>query len=599
MRSLEFNVTSTAVTPNTAVIGNAGEHNVTKLNFKVDGEITDVAQYFRLSIGDFRSEKLYAQNSTVSYSLPRSVLQSGTVLLQLDGYNTENGEINRIFKSSLITAEVGVSVCAAQDIPEKMERDVDGAIAELTHYVEKGEKIVSETENNILQLEEIKSRVEEKSAEVENDRNEVEEARQYIDTKVAEAQLSAKSAAENMRLSQNSATEAETSAQISELAKNETKAHSESARTSAEISREMANAAANSAVEAENSKIAAQNYAADAKESAERITFITKTFVWEEHDASKEPKLRGKEARVDFSVVKGEKYGARVRLNPQEGYDQVAMKLLSREGNNATDPITATLYAVYDPLTNCYEAEFEAKRDTVENEIIELYVAYPYKVGEDNSISFDTSCTYGNAEILYYGNFHNLIENQNDKIYTLKNDISNLNNDLTILGGNVSNLSGEVSALKEDVDRLSPSPKEIYKAEGLDLNKIGGTETECCYGFDKNLQHNVELKANDEYIFSIPHSLVGNGEMSISIREIGIVKLKHNGDSYTGIYTPTKDVYTFTLYELKIYGASVFSTTIDLHIEHLSPLAKKFGDIDSALDGIISIQESLIGGDTQ
>ncbi len=163
----------------------------------------------------------------------------------------------------------------------------------------------------------------------------------------------------------------------------------------------------------------------------------------------------------------------------------------------------------------------------------------------------------------------------------------------------IPTLIGEVSALKEDVDRLSPSPKEIYKAEGLYLSKIGGTETVCSYYVADHLrQHNVELKANEEYIFSILHSLVGNGEITINMRENGTVKLKHNGDSYTGIYTPTKDVYTLTLYELTIYGASDFSSTIDLHIEHLSPMAKKFGDIDSALDGIITLQENLIGGDT-
>ena len=596
MRSLEFNVTSTTVTPNTAVIGNAGEHNVTELNFKVGSEIIDVVEYFRLSIGDFHSKKLYAQNSIVSYSLPRSVLQSGTVLLQLDGYNTENGEINRIFKSSLITAEVGVSVCAAQDIPEKMERDVDGAIAELTYFVEKGEKIVSETENNILQLEEIKSRVEEKSAEVENDRNEVEEARQYIDAKVAEAQLSAKSAAENMRLSQNSATEAETSAQVSELAKNEAKTHSESSRVSAETAMEMTSVAAASAAEAANSNVAAQNYAADAKESAERITLITKRiYPWEEHDTSEEPKIPGKQARADFSVVKGEKYGARVRLTPQEGYDRVIMQVLSREGDNKTDPVTASAYAVYDPITNWYEAEFEAKRDTKENEILELYVAYPYKVGEDNKVSFDTSCTYGNAEILYLGNFHNLIENQNEKIQAVGNNVADSKEDLAAL-------SGEVSTLKEEMELLSSlTPKELYRAEGVQLNPIGGDENEQALLVNPPLEIDIKLEANQSYTFSLTHptSKYGNGIIRVQANGFRF-NLLHDGSRYTCVYKPKTDIENLRIDSITVEGVMFgeFPTEIDMVVVKNTAIIEKFGDIESALDGIIAIQENLIGGDT-
>ena len=446
MRSLEFNVTSTTVTPNTAVIGNAGEHNVTELNFKVGAEITDVAEYFRLSIGDFRSEKLYVQNSTISYSLPRSVLQSGTVLLQLDGYNTENGEINRIFKSALITAEVGPSVFAAQDVPTEMERDVDGAISELTKLVEEGGVITEDMKDSLHQLEEIKSQAEEvsrvienKSIEVENNRNETAEAlkkateeQQKSTEERQKAEAAAETAAYHMRMAQNSATEAEANAQVSEFTKEEvstlceiTRAASAEAVTNAETAVAMASAAENAAIQAKNRA----DYAAETIDRVETIIaeelpvyttlYKNDTPDWVSHDESSvDPYTHGKDVYFKADIKAGEKYVVRFSMEHQEGHDDIIVLLSTKNSGDYNDRIFEHTSAFYNEVNECYEVEYTANRSSFKGEELMLFVGYPY-----SGSTTDYDASFGWVHILHQENLQSIVDNQNIKIAAIGEDI--------------------------------------------------------------------------------------------------------------------------------------------------------------------------------
>ena len=152
----------------------------------------------------------------------------------------------------------------------------------------------------------------------------------------------------------------------------------------------------------------------------------------------------------------------------------------------------------------------------------------------------------------------------------------------------------QTATLMEQVHDLFMETKEIYKAEELILSPSGKEDESHIFHID---HHYVELKANESYAFSIPHAIVGNGKMKLTFANGGSFNLKHDGNSYTGIYRPTEDVYPLTLYYLYVYGVEEFRGPVDLHIWHLLPMAKKLGDIEKALDNIIDIQNNLIGGE--
>ena len=556
MRSLEFNVTTSTVTPTTAAIGNAGEHNVTNLKFKVSDEILNAVEYYRLSVGDYRSEKLFAQNSVVSYSLPRSVLQTGAVLLQLDGYKTHEGEIERVFKSELVTAEVGASVCTAQDIPSEMERDVDHAIAELDALVKESRK-----------AENIKVAVEKIAAQVETNRTKVQEATETVQA-TAETVLRHKNRAE--------------------IAATDTLKHSNNAEgyaTSAKADAEEAAFYCDKAREQCAEAVRVGGYVQAAAEIDRNISVVyKKTYPdWIDHNVQVEPDLPGKETVVNVLLIEEETYLVRFNLTNQNVNDIINVVLLSSIGEGEESYITNMTTATYNQELGCYEARLVAKRNTAEDESVRLYVGYPFA----GNNTFDYTCEFGSADILYTGSFHSVVGKQNYKISDLSDEISAVNE-------GVGALSDEVSDLMEQVYDLSEEPQEIYKAEELILSPSGLEDESHIFHID---HHYVELKANEGYVFSIPHAIVGNGKMKLTFANGGSFNLKHDGNSYTGIYRPTEDVYPLTLYYLYVYGVEEFRGPVDLHIGHLLPMAKKLGDIEKALDNIIDIQNNLIGGE--
>lgn len=556
MRSLEFNVTTSTVTPTTAAIGNAGEHNVTNLKFKVSDEILNAVDYYRLSVGDYRSEKLFAQNSVVSYSLPRSVLQTGAVLLQLDGYKTHEGEIERVFKSELVTAEVGASVCTVQDIPSEMEKDVDHAIAELDALVKESRK-----------AENIKVAVEKIAAQVEINRTKVQEETETVQA-TAEIVLRHKNRAEIA---------------ASDALKHTNKA--ESYATSAKADAEEAAFYCDKAREQCAEAVKAGGYIQAATEIDRNISVVyKKTYPdWIDHDVQVEPDLPGKETVVNIVLIEKETYLVRFNLTNQNANDTINVVLLSSIGEGEGSYITNMTTATYNQELGCYEARLVAKRNTAEDESIRLYVGYPFA----SNNTFDYTCEFGSADILYAGSFHSVVGKQNYKISDLSDEISAVNE-------GVEALSDEVSDLRGRVDDWSVEPKEIYKIENKGLGGLGGNETERLFSIRSEL--NVELKANEEYIFSIPRPLEDADAMELQT-DVAHITLNYDGDRYTGLFIPKTDVSALVLEYLIVYGVSDYSGPIDLHIEHLSPMAKKFGDIETALDNIIDIQNNLIGGE--
>ena len=229
MRNFIFNVTLTTVTPATVVMGNAGEHNVTTLTFDMSEEILSAVDYYRLSVGDFRSEKLYARGSVVSFCLPKAVLKSGTTLLQLDGYREEEGELSLIFKSALITAEVGASVCATQDIPAELEKDAEVVIAELSNLVSKGQQLTEEIST-------VAQDVREAHIDVKKDRVIIDAAASIVEEKSAQVEAWAEVAASSAAAAQNIALEVQTDMQRAETAMTRAEEHSNSAKEYSDVS---------------------------------------------------------------------------------------------------------------------------------------------------------------------------------------------------------------------------------------------------------------------------------------------------------------------------------------------------------------------------
>ena len=152
----------------------------------------------------------------------------------------------------------------------------------------------------------------------------------------------------------------------------------------------------------------------------------------------------------------------------------------------------------------------------------------------------------------------------------------------------------DVSELMEDLRGLIAETKEIYKIENIGLGGLGGNETERLFSIHSEL--NVEPKATEKYLFSIPRPLEDADAMELQT-DVADISLSYDGDRYTGLFIPKTDVSALVLEYLIVYGVSDYSGPIDLHIEHLYPMAKKVGDIETALDNIIDIQNNLIGGE--
>ncbi len=274
MRRLNFNVTSTAITPNTADIGNEGEHNVTHLNFKINDEALGDIEYYRLSVGNFRSKKLYAEDSIVRFTLPMAALRPGVVLIQLDGYKTNGEEVTLVFKSGIISASVTASLCPSQDIPTKIKSGVESAINELENLVENGNGVVDEFYDNVQQVRNIAVEVKNISGEIEVSGDRAEEAAVRADNSAAEAVEYAAISHEKCEETKLSASHAQTYANKAQNAASSAEAEKLAAKEFSEAAEGSASQAETSANEAKDYMLDAGEYARHSEEMANNISGI-------------------------------------------------------------------------------------------------------------------------------------------------------------------------------------------------------------------------------------------------------------------------------------------------------------------------------------
>lgn len=156
MRNINLTVSANGeVAPKELSCGHAGEHNVTTLNFAVNTSILADVTYFRLLLGDYRTDRLYANNSTVSLTLPQCVMTEGNMFIQLEGYNESTGHINLIFKSDLILAKVLPSIDPLGEISDELHEGVDVATSQLKYYVEHSTELKDHIDSAVSECEEI------------------------------------------------------------------------------------------------------------------------------------------------------------------------------------------------------------------------------------------------------------------------------------------------------------------------------------------------------------------------------------------------------------------------------------------------------------
>lgn len=139
MRTIALNVNlDGAVSPDNVFIGHEGEHNVAILNVSIASNLASSISFFKLALGDYLSEELYPENDKITYALPQSVMFAPVLLIQLEGYKeNDTGELELVFKSDIVTGEIKPSIAAFHEIPKEMEAGLDGALSELSYYVEK------------------------------------------------------------------------------------------------------------------------------------------------------------------------------------------------------------------------------------------------------------------------------------------------------------------------------------------------------------------------------------------------------------------------------------------------------------------------------
>ncbi len=143
MRTIALNVNlDGAVSPDNVFIGHEGEHNVASLDISLVPNLVSSISFFKLALGDYLSEELYPKNDKITYSLPQSVMFAPVLLIQLEGYKENGtGELELVFKSDIVTGEIKPSIAAFHEIPKEMEAGLDGAVSELSYYVEKSNEL--------------------------------------------------------------------------------------------------------------------------------------------------------------------------------------------------------------------------------------------------------------------------------------------------------------------------------------------------------------------------------------------------------------------------------------------------------------------------
>ena len=157
MRTVSLTVdTNGAVTPNTISGGHEGEHNVTSLDFTLASELLSVISFFRLSMGDYVSEELYPENNKITYPLPQCVMFANNLLIQLEGYKENDvGEIELVFKSDIVSADIKPSIVASHEIPEELNPSIDTAVAKLSYYVENSDQLSKHIDGALQETKEV------------------------------------------------------------------------------------------------------------------------------------------------------------------------------------------------------------------------------------------------------------------------------------------------------------------------------------------------------------------------------------------------------------------------------------------------------------
>lgn len=157
MRTVSLTVdTNGAVTPNTISGGHEGEHNVTSLDFTLASELLSAISFFRLSMGDYVSEELYPENNKITYPLPQCVMFANNLLIQLEGYKENDvGEIQLVFKSDIVSADIKPSIVASHEIPEELNPSIDTAVAKLSYYVENGDQLSKHIDGVLQETKEV------------------------------------------------------------------------------------------------------------------------------------------------------------------------------------------------------------------------------------------------------------------------------------------------------------------------------------------------------------------------------------------------------------------------------------------------------------
>ena len=470
MRRLSFNVTADSVTPNRVDIGNAGEHNVTHLEFALSNDISEKTEYYRLAIGDFRSKKLYAEEDTVVYTLPCAALQAGTVLIQLEGYRSEENEVIAVFKSGIITANVAASVCPTQDIPQRLKDGVEGAVAELEELVEKGEKLTTEIREKVAVAEQSAAIATEQAElakdEVNNAKDQValatvyaseaglksQEAWQHAREAAASADAAANSALDSLNFSELSleskkeavGAAAEAKHNLGEAQKilESVQRLEESAARSKEEAGIHAMAASSAksdaksyAEEAEASANHAYGYLDEARQNVEKMyTIIDEELPiysaiykndspdWVEHETGTTyPPNPGKDVHFKADFKAGETYLLRFGLEHREGcFFDIGPCIVNPNTFDTTDVIGSYKTSYSDGV---YEYEFVATRSAAEDEELLLFVDVPFYKDEYGLNSVDETAVYGKVEIYHKDNLHNVVNEQNELIASISNDI--------------------------------------------------------------------------------------------------------------------------------------------------------------------------------
>lgn len=149
MRKISFSVTPNgSIEPSLLEIGHEGEHNATTLIATLPQELLSEATYYRLSIGSYQTDKLYAENNTLSYTVPQCVLICGTQFLQLEGYkNSAEGEVLLVFKSDIAMVNVLPSIDPYNQVTDEVKCEVDDALGKLHYYVTQSDELAAELKN--------------------------------------------------------------------------------------------------------------------------------------------------------------------------------------------------------------------------------------------------------------------------------------------------------------------------------------------------------------------------------------------------------------------------------------------------------------------